>query len=92
MAGHAYANTRDRHLVLKHQHNFVTIRTTRAISREQTKTLYGPERTMNQITVETNAVEIEAIEQVVANKEDAITELNFAQLAMVGGGEVVIIL
>jgi cell division protein FtsB len=47
---------------------------------------------MNQITVETNAVEIEAIEQVVANKEDAITELNFAQLAMVGGGEVVIIL
>jgi hypothetical protein len=47
---------------------------------------------MNQITVETNVAEIETIDQVVAEKEDAITELNFAQLALIGGGEVIIVL
>ena len=47
---------------------------------------------MNQITVETNVAELETIEQVMVDNEDAITELNFAQLALIGGGEVIIVL
>jgi hypothetical protein len=43
---------------------------------------------MNQITVETNVVEIETIEQTLLDRqmEDAIAELNSSQLALIGGG------
>jgi hypothetical protein len=48
---------------------------------------------MNQITVESNVVEIKTSEQVVADKqiEEAIAELNSAQLALIGGGTAILI-
>ncbi len=43
---------------------------------------------MNQITVETNVAEIEISEQALVDRqmEEAIAELNSAQLALIGGG------
>ena len=49
---------------------------------------------MNQITVETNVVEIETSEHALFDKqtEDSIAELNSAQLALIGGGTASIII
>jgi hypothetical protein len=50
---------------------------------------------MNQITVEANTIEIEnRALQTVATKqlEDSISELNYSQLALIGGGSGAILL
>jgi len=59
-----------------------------------TSTLYRAERTMNQTTVDANVIEFEATDlQALATKHaQEIVELNFAQLALIGGGEASIIL
>jgi hypothetical protein len=62
---------------------------TRALKRGHHKLFYRAERTMNHITVEANVVEIEvrALQYSAAKQiEDAISELNSSQLALVGGG------
>jgi hypothetical protein len=62
---------------------------TRALKCEHHKLLYRAERTMNHITVEANVVEVEvrALQSSAAKQiEDAISELNSSQLALVGGG------
>ncbi len=49
---------------------------------------------MNQIAIETNAVEAEINDQALSTKqlEEAMIELNSSQLALVGGGGGIIIL
>lgn len=50
---------------------------------------------MNQITAEAIQIEIESFDSTIAAEkqmEDAIAELNSSQLALVGGGTVVVIL
>ena len=56
---------------------------------KQAGTIHPREQTMNQIAVELNAIEIETIEQQALSAkqmEEATTELNASQLALIGGG------
>jgi hypothetical protein len=81
-------------LELKTQPNSATIGATRARTREQHTKPQWAERKMNQI-IETNVVELETSELnalIARQTEDAITELNSAQLMLVGGGSATILL
>jgi hypothetical protein len=61
----------------------------------QTTLVNGPEHIMNQISVEANVVETEINELqalTATQAQESITELNSAQLALVGGGTAAIFL